>query len=147
MFEGPEHASYIELCRALGLEREYEEGDYAAWRGGPEESWQVLLIDAVRGHVGHRARLGYGPGGLADSVWLPRLDQWLAMLEDEPDGCDVATIRKSMRMDEAKEHYVGVIFAATSTNRPDIEPVWVPTREEAAAKLWMAVTGREEPRG
>jgi len=144
LFSGPEYGSYVALMRELRLERKFEEGDYAAWAGSPAGPWTVLLTDGAAAHAGHRAMFGYGPGDQAWSVWLPRLDQLLAMLEDAgrpriwfdprpwPAGHALVTW----------ETYItkpGQCWVAMSHEEASPES---PTREEAAARLWIAITGR-----
>lgn len=114
MFDGPEHASYIALCRELRLERELRDGDFVALPYAGREV-HVCGVSVAPGVMEH--------GG----VWLPRLDQWLAMLEAA--GADAVALISSGGSYIVKAH------AAEADG---------PTREEAAARLWLAVTGRAE---
>jgi len=133
-FDQPEFQGYVALCRELRLERRFVEGDYAAWTDSPDGPWTVLLTDGAAAHAGHRALSGYGPGGFAYSIWLPRLDQWLAMLEKAGERDAVLQVCRH-----------GVDFTVAWTDGYGIaeQSGRGATREEAAARLWMAVTGRE----
>src|SRR5215831_3633976 len=72
MFEGPEYESYIALCRELRLEHIFGQADWAFVEDPESENGGVVTTRLV--HEGERA---------GDTVvWLPRLDQWLAMLEE-----------------------------------------------------------------
>ena len=126
MFNTPEHKSYIALCRDLWLERQFEEGDWYAYvDDGPIRNGQkvVAWFDEVS-EVN-----AAGP----DAFWLPRLDQWLGMLEEA--GEDDVQIQRCGNQMEPLYHAAG--------RRGN--PVRVsngPTREEACARLWMAVNAR-----
>jgi hypothetical protein len=149
MFDGPECASYIALMRELRLPREFDDGDYytAPVPVSPiaPDGFEVLIwVDLYR-----------WPRATEESVWLPRLDQWLGMLEEA--GADQVLIEHVEPHDDygpggyicftLEEGHDGL-----SREKPDYEDGWHgfyalcrPTREEAAARLWMAVTGRTVP--
>jgi hypothetical protein len=146
MFEGPEYESYIKLCRELRLERMFEKGDALA------RPFNVLAEDKVSGtglrpvDIEWGIRV-YGPdeqhevGDQAAPpalIWLPRLDQWLAMLEEAGAG-DWMTFLKHGSWPEPG-YQPTITYELRCQNRQD----WsiAPTREEAAARLWVAVTGR-----
>lgn len=114
VFEGEKYVSYIALMRELRLEHEFADGDW--------------FIDSA-GFVGlyYSASISYGDEP-RDAIPLPRLDQWLAMLEA-----------------------AGWVFHLTA--RQPGYAIWAsreglhgreegPTPEEAAARLWMTVTGK-----
>jgi hypothetical protein len=126
LFSGPEYASYIALCRELRLERDLQEGDWyfhESLRPDQEEGWVLLAAGDERAE--------------SFEVWLPRLDQWLAMLEEAGADCP------EFDRETTTGHYV------LRRGMPD---EWGhsqygtgQTREEAAARLWRAVTGRTGP--
>lgn len=147
MFDGPEHESYVSLCCGLRLERRFEDGDWFWWPGDESDRFPEGV------YLQHRAAMeeydipqaliagdeqadpyGERPNPLA--VWAPRLDQWLDMLE-EAGVRDVGFFRG---VDHAKCVVLFQVTAADALDFGDLETA--PTREEAAAKLWMAVTGR-----
>jgi hypothetical protein len=113
MFEGREYESYIALCRELGLKREFECGDvWCFWKdvsNGP-------FIQGASGHDG------------ADelAIWLPRLDQWLELLErEDPEHSKQITI----------EHREDGWYVA----RYVADRAAAPTLEESFALLYRAV--------
>ena len=124
MFDGPKHTAYIALCRELRLERKFEEGDaYIRSRSQIPNIWHGCFYD------------GYPmPENSDNATWLPRLDQWLAMLEEA--GWREVTIST-----EGGSCWVGEKSCTDSGTDWWPERYW-PTREEAAARLWCAVTGR-----
>lgn len=117
---GPEYASYIALCRELRLKREVARGDYVAW------------------HVGGDPLLWAADQSPSSDiwVWLPRLDQLLLMLE----GKGVRDVGFWALDDCAKcgaltpGDFDGISYGDLET---------ATTREEAALRLWIAVTRRE----
>jgi hypothetical protein len=115
VFEGREYASYVKLCREFRPLRTFEYGDW------------FVNADRFPG----RAFVSMGIDMAEGAVWLPRLDQWLAMLEDAD---VIGTCCDGDR--EAGYLYQGDHKSA-GTKRGE-----GPTREEACARLWMAVTGR-----
>lgn len=123
VFEGEKYASYIALMRELRLEREFEDGDW--------------LIDSA-GFVGlyYGASISYGDEP-KDAVWLPRLDQWLSLLEaaGERDIC-FSQGHPDALPDEwccgTSDHWEGGFIYTGNA----------PTREEAAARCWLSATGR-----
>lgn len=132
MFSGPEYASYVALCRELRLEREFTAGDFYA---APvpvsviaPEGFEVLIwVDLFR-----------LPHATQDCAWLPRLDQWLAMLEEA--GVESVTIQLAWTNPEDPGEKEYVAFDAWDV--PDADDLRNYTsREEAAAQLWVAVTG------
>ena len=143
MFDGPEYASYIALCRELRLERKLKIDDQiSVWFDNPSSpsSSNIYLVtdeDETRGWG------SYTPVDQSDFVdgranvrWLPRLDQWLAMLEKAaPDWTNTFSITR---------HEDGEFWATFEGRAASNGGSWDglgPTREEAAARLWMAVTG------
>lgn len=119
LFSGPEYASYIALMRELALEHEYDEGDYVCWTKDPIEI-EILM--------------GWRPQESA-YIWLPRLDQWLAMLEQ----AGIEDISFWTGDGYAK---CGVLLPTDDDGGiecGDLETA--PTHEEAAARLWMVVAG------
>lgn len=120
LFDAPEYESYIALCRELRLERTFELGDWVVYA---TDTTDVLAFDDNR-----------DPNRTAEGVvWLPRLDQWLAMLEEA--GVEGVVLER-----------LGSIFFATDRTPVTHSEGYARrgnTREEAAARLWMAVTGRK----
>jgi hypothetical protein len=124
MFEGPEYESYIKLCRELRLERELQEGDWLVYETGPGDPL-VTPEHWLSGDPVEACRLTP-----SDILWLPRLDQWLAMLEEA--GLTEVTLRRN-----------DVGYWALGEN--DVAHQWgsspaTDTPEEATACLWVAVT-------
>jgi hypothetical protein len=141
MFAGPEYASYVALCRELRLERALQDGDFVD--DGVRPGVQVCGVTVAPGVMWH--------GG----VWIPRLDQWLAMLEEA--GADQVLVE---RVEPNDDYGPGGYICFTvedghdglSRLKPEYEGGWPgfyalcrPTPEEAAAQLWRAVTGRTVP--
>lgn len=129
MFDSPEYASYVALCRELRLEREYEKGDYYT---APvpvstiaPDGYEVLVWISLY-------RL---PNANEECTWLPRLDQWLDLLEEE----GYATIEFCARAIDMERY----LYGAHPDNMASFTG-WLSSREEAAARLWMAVVGRKE---
>lgn len=124
MFEGLEYASYIALMRELRM----GEGTRMCRMG----DWYVDANDEPRCIGWHPERQAFVEGVL---VWLPRLDQWLDMLEEAgvPDvgfwsgegfgKCGIL----------CPGDFDGISYADLET---------ASTREEACARLWLATTGR-----
>ena len=131
LFAGPEYASYIALCRALRLEREFEVGDWALriiTKDGSRTARYLMTSDAV----------AIWPAAEEMMVWLPRLDQWLAMLEMA--GFPYVQIERFGR-----RKYVCAVASAGEEPPHDhtrSAGSWL-TREEACARTWCAVTGRQ----
>lgn len=141
MFDAPEYRSYIALCRELRLKREFDWGDWFV----DIDSWSPRgpsLVYPDARQVGDRIQTRLTETRTNRTViWLPRLDQWLVILEEalalsyrRTAGSDPPQFlarsgwarRQALTMLQVRaEHY------------PD-EPV-----EEASARLWMAVVGRE----
>lgn len=118
MFDGPEHASYIALCRELRVP--FDSHDEPSLKG----SW----FEARPGDIFLAGESDPDAGSAYPTekcVLLPRLDQWLAMLEE---------VSGHVFMLERD----GDVYEATLG-----EGSWVggngPTREEAVARLWMAL--------
>jgi hypothetical protein len=130
-----EGQSYISLCRELRLGREFTEGDhYAAfwnaWEGSTPPPKVTMWTNAKQDWSAARAWFDRESTSARDVAWLPRLDQWLAMLEEVGVDCP--------SFDRADEMYILWRFGMD-----DDEPRGEgPSREEAAGRLWMAVTGR-----
>lgn len=132
MFEGEEYRSYIRLCRELRLGRLFEEGDWYWTTTVHEPEGFAAVWDA-----------GYSVERRASDakLWLPRLDQWLAMLEEAGreqlpkhwlSGFSLYPCGGSL------EYEAGCCISQAGPQYT----VVAPTREEAASRLWMAVTGR-----
>lgn len=123
MFATPEYASYVQLCRELRLEREFDDGDY----------YTAPVPVSVIAPEGFEVLIWVGlfrlPHATEDCIWLPRLDQWLATLEE-------AGVKALA--------FIGIPGEEGWICQPYTEPHEGrgPTREEACARLWMAVTGR-----
>jgi hypothetical protein len=128
MFAGPEYASYVQLCRELLLERELQQGDFYV------EFQDALRLASVHVYAPvvwpSKSPVVVPRGSPAKgTVWLPRLDQWLAMLE----GIGVRLMAfEPLPPDE--DHATETWNCAAR----GVLGVGV-TREEAAARLWMAL--------
>lgn len=90
-----------------------------------------LAALAWRLHHPLRYRLG---------LWLPRLDQWLAMLEEA--GHPEISFEDMRKTGGPKPGWWATTAEYTPMGRGNMNPGIGPTREEAAARLWCAVTGR-----
>jgi hypothetical protein len=136
MFDGPEYESYIALCRELRLERSLELGD---WYAHSEVDLQHPLV------LGWREQLIIGPITEWTWVWLPRLDQWLMMLE-EAGWMEVRFSPSAYLMDESPVFWrvEGSGIDRRYNVHTTVEYTDLRTREEAAARLWMAVAGRNK---
>lgn len=137
MFDGPAHESYIALCRELQLERQFEEGDWHVSLAGyvsPTLTGRPNLVTAAEVRLRRALADGSANGPeQVDSAWLPRLDQWLVMLEEAGVlGVDIERL--------------GTVWFATDHDPGTDREGYARrggTREEAAARLWLAVTGRK----
>jgi hypothetical protein len=143
MFDAPGYASYIALCRELQLEHRFEAGDWwvtvhdtpIAWRLPGHEPVYISDPNLCNDDGGNFP--GYQDEHQS-YVWLPRLDQWMAMLGEA--GCpDIGMwagdgYAKCGVLIPGASVYDGIAFADLET---------APFREEAAARLWCAVTGRK----
>lgn len=139
LFDGPEHASYIALMRELRLEREFEEGDWHCSIAGyvsPTLPGTPMLVTAVE----LRLTAMVGSENLADSVWLPRLDQWLAMLEEAVKSDEWLLYQEGLMPDGSGFKRYCAEFEHGTTKAAS-------TPGEACARLWCAVTGREATGG
>lgn len=122
MFDTPAYASYIALMRELRPEWVWKEGDWY-WSGGPARvigTWDQ------------------GPEyGGEEPFPLPRLDQWLQMLEE----AGVLNVRFVLPNETSLGNR---LVRNGDCLAPRFNPgAEAPTNEEVAARLWMAVTGRE----
>lgn len=135
-FSKPEYASYVALCRKLRLERGFQEGDLytpgigyrlldprhtVLRHGGPDHA----QFDGIPSSTEER-----GKKGKQMWAWLPQFSDWLDMLEAA--GCRV------IRTHDMRDH----LGYRVAWDEPNGYAVTAPTREEAAARLWNAVTGR-----
>ena len=143
--------SYIAFCLELRLERKFEDGDWFWWPGDdhfPEGVYcqnQAAQFEHDIPQVtlpGDEQTDPYGEQPNPLAVWLSRLDQWMSMLEEAgylsvwfyPEEDTGLWRVETMWSKERRRAYP----------RPEFDEVWGegPTREEAAARLWMAVTGQ-----
>jgi hypothetical protein len=150
MFDGPEYEPYIALCRELRLEREFEECDhYAAfwnpWEGSAPPPKVTTWTNAKQDWSAARTWFDRGSTSARDVVWLPRLDQWLTMLE-EAGWMEVRFSPSAYLMDESPVFWriEGSGIDRRYNVHTTVEYTDLRTREEAAARLWMAVTGRNK---
>lgn len=136
MFEGEEYRSYIQLCRELRLPSVYWRQGDLQWnpRANPD-AWPGQIVVISDRESAESASMA----GNREVVWLPRLDQWLSMLEE----AGVQSIRCMWHGRVAPSDRVRI--EATRIDSVMDVVTWDcygPTREEAAARLWMSVTGR-----
>lgn len=153
-FGGSEFASYIALCRELWTRRpgnwsphEFEIGD------------MLVMTYPGFGDIPGRDAVGvYGADAHPhdddeSAVWLPRLDQLLAMLEEAGMGV-VAIDRITKRWEPWPYGGFEPPLYQILANEEAWDCEWecatdhaagAPTREEAALRLWLAVTGRSAP--
>jgi hypothetical protein len=130
VFEGPEYESYLALCRELRLERALQDGDFVD--DGVRPGVQMCGVTVAPGVMWH--------GG----VWLPRLDQWLTMLEDSVPPWDGAAPWVGVAL---RRH--GRVWFATDLGLEGREGYSRSgdSPEEAMARLWIAVTGKGQAAG
>lgn len=133
------HVSYIILCRELRLEREFEEGDWYAFAVPTSAEWPTALFT-------HRA--GPDPRQLHRTgnycAWLSRLDQWIRLLQEATERCDFALVgfNETTGPLAVRFRYRAEWDWWQAGEDRHAEAVG-DTPEEAAARLWMAVTGRQ----
>jgi hypothetical protein len=131
MFDAEAYRPYVALCRklALGAERRpIQMGD-----------WYIDRNDEPRCIGWHPERVAYIEG---IPIWLPRFDQLLAMLEEA--GFPYVELERTSSAGRYS------CRCARAGEEPPAEHVrgaglWS-TREEAAMRLWMAVTDRKPKR-
>jgi hypothetical protein len=136
-FNSPGYASYLELCGKLDLEHTFEDGDqFGVWRmfyDEPDWHW-----GAERFPEGWTDRPG-GQPAVASKLhpWLPEVGDWLDLLEGE--GFDeIEFVHWTGKPDLAGVRYM--VRPSEDDGRP---PVMAGvTREEALAKLFLAVRGK-----
>jgi hypothetical protein len=123
-FSDPKYASYRGVCKDLGLPHPARIGDWYMNMWASFTEFEVKLISDKMQSFFLKLPTIEEYGG---SFWLPTLADWLEMLETagykavriEPTGTDGWLVRRDS----------------------DWEPLGAgPTREEAAARLWIAVT-------
>lgn len=149
MFDTEPYQEYVTLCRELRLERDFEEGDwYAAY-----DDLEVLGV-YIR-LVTEDAMPGFSTVAWSEVRWLPRLDQWLSKLE-EAGVRNVAFQTLSPTESSPFEELGGPLrpiilppdaprYGCIDLNQiGDVKRAWPygACREEACARLWLAVTGR-----
>lgn len=110
----PERDPYLALCREIGMTHKLVAGD---WYWSPPPRGYVACCH------GFKLRTSWQQ---ADLIWLPRLDQWLAMLEGAG-FLEINIWRTS----------AGWQMSASKADR------WLasgpcPAPEEAAGRLWVA---------
>lgn len=142
-FASPEYASYVALCGELKLERKFQWGDWYWFEGDHiRQPWSKLNLaerqcdydqmpdDSTIGDHGD-ARIDDKDDYTVKWTWLPSLADWLEMLEEA--GITTMTFVR------------GQLGYGISIRQPDWQiyvpdiVVLKPTREEAAARLWLAV--------
>lgn len=143
MFEGPEYASYRDLCRKLRLPHEFEEGDCFL-----DDKPERLIGDAIWPAEVTEPRIDGMAVGWEDverageySVWLPRLDQWLGKLGE---AGAYGTIEIQALRPPGRDRVLYRLWAEFQDDhiRPRVDSLgWVATVEEAAVRLCVAVAG------
>ena len=128
-FSDPEYASYVALCRELLLEREFDDGDFYT-------APVPISVIAPEGFEVLTWVYRFGlPNATEDCVWLPRLDQWISMLEEVG--------FREIRLWPTGRCQHGDCWRMDTADGPDKDRWLVSrpcdTREEAAARLWMLV--------
>ena len=134
MFDSPEYASYIQLCRELQLEHQLSAGDWVAQVTGPfgEPCTPYIFCVALEDE-----KDGTAPAWSTRTtqyVWLPRLDQWLAMLEEAG--------MTEVDLHGERDRYVALDGANLHDSDLPLRQGSGPTREEASAHLWV-IAARE----
>lgn len=128
MFNGPEYERYRQLCRELQLERKFEDGDWFWWPGRTfREPGVYLSMPTDSWHGGWDYTIDGWPG---QAVWLPRLDQWIAMTADLLGGSEVGLDLQAQRIGALK-------LAGGYAPRDPNADAW--TMEEYAAHLWQDI--------
>jgi hypothetical protein len=117
--------SYIALCRELRLKREMEPGDWGAEYGEVFAEGARLFVEMHRPPGSKLVILPYDRPAFT-SIWLPRLDQWLEMLEEAGESVTL----------------VHAPAWGRSAQIVRLSPIWCTSYEESCARLWLAITGR-----
>lgn len=130
MFDGIEYEPYLVFCRKLNLQRRAEAGDWflSLDLTNPEEA-SIVLCNSDGGGCGET----FNDGSWA-KIWLPRLDQWLVMLEE----VNILGV--------IIERLGAVWFATDRESGSDREGLARrgSTREEAVARLYAAICWPED---
>jgi hypothetical protein len=131
MFEDPE---YIAFCRELRLEHKFEIGDYFIdfWDGFTEHQVQLVTDQMQALQLSRQESAIVDPVG--GTVWAPRLDQWFAMIRStwaSGGGPDICLWGDDEVGFGCETDYKSVQVRGEGH-----------TPEEAAGRLWMAVTGK-----
>lgn len=138
MFSGPEHESYRELMRELRLPRVYWQPGDLRWESRADpDAWPDQIVVISDRESAEAASMA----GNRDVVWLPTLADWLSMLK----AAGVAGVDFNFRPPVASIYRYGK-HAATERELVllvKMHDAKSATLEEACARLWCAVTGRE----
>lgn len=128
-FSRPEYASYVALCRELKLKRAFQSGDWLEIRYA-----RTGLADGFTTGVWGSGYDDWPDDSSAPVIWLPALSDWLEML---------ATIGNFYAWVEI--HWEGDEWAiSVGPHHNKGRFAMAPTREEAAARLWVHVAQMAE---
>jgi hypothetical protein len=149
-FSRPEYASYVALCRELKLAHKFERGDSVYYAAGTDPSSRESVTVWINCDED-----SYPESAETDdmAIWLPSLSDWLEMLEAIRFGRVKFDNQRLAELGVLNPENLGPWSALgdrddfrTAPANPNfvIAGAWAygcgPTREEAAARLWMAVT-------
>lgn len=156
LFDGPEHVPYLKLRREMRprLDREFRQGDWCCHSSSAGYGATLVYPEDIT--IWDRVQTLRGPDRASDEyVWVPRLDQWLNMLE----AAGVIGVA-FQRLADAYYNFnrAGDPIRSTAISSPsdlpryacfDCEPERKPmaphpcgsSREEAAEYLWREATG------
>ncbi len=131
-FDTPAHTSYIDLCLPLPhlrVPKPGQEGGIGRWyltKAPDEQAWHGPEC------IGSFTRADLPWVGDSDVVWLPLLHEWLDMLaEVDMELTHVLFNQPRFGADRGKVQAMCSFKGAMAIGA---------TREEATARLWMAVT-------
>jgi hypothetical protein len=130
-FSRPEYASYIALCRDLKLGHPWQPFDQCI-----NDGYDDIITIPTYITPGEAA---FGSAEYAHLTWLPTLSDWLEMLHK------AGVFEFSAGIGRDLSHWMSVRQRILSKNVEIRSEYWsgsvsAPTREEAAARLWVAVT-------
>jgi hypothetical protein len=143
-FSLPVYESYVSLCRELKLTTPHRRGDWA--------------LNLKTSQLGQSPDEPWAWSDRYPEAWLPTLSDWLEMLEEARFGRVQFDNQRLAELGVLNPENLGPWSAlgdrddfrtAPGNTNEVVAGAWAygcgPTREEAAARLWMAVTKSTPP--